>query len=238
MRLCHVVCFIALPLLVGCAGVEHTPPKFALAGQPLPVVVKLNEDKSGGAVSGVVHFRGAAEPAYHDTTLKPRGGRELSAELPTQDLAAGSAVQYYIDVQRGSTFVPLGSLEKPYVVRLVDEVELAVRNMRTEVRYSTAGRDVLIQLFTHDTKIDAAEVVYRPPFLPGEARAPMQGPGTKAAPDHYILLIPDFAVHEGDWQYAVIVWINRKPYRLPAEGWDSFYVGQRERRRDPERRDK
>lgn len=216
-NLCFIfVCCFGAMLLPACSSVKHDPQEYHRAGQPLPITVTLDR-KEGEAAKGAVHWRITGQNDYRALDLRQRGD-ELWAQLPVEQAPIGASVEYFIDVDKGGRFVPLGSVGDPYTTRIVDPVHFSILKMSHRVDYGDSHQPIRFHLYTGGARIDHAEVVYNAPDLPGEARAPMLGPG-----GHWFLEISDRGVRSGAWYYHINIHLNGKVYRLP-EGRDAGFI--------------
>lgn len=206
--------------LTGCgAGVRHAPKPAQLAGSALPVEVQVKTDKP---VRGEVSWRVYPETRYETLTLSRRAG-QLWTFLPTEAVAPGSTVEYFIDVTRDGKLYALGTPARPYATDILGATEFTLSQLSAHVYSGYAGEDVRLELRTGSNRL--GESVGQPlvellvPGLPGSNVTPMD-----PSRNGYATTIDGDAVGPGTWSYAIEVPVGDEIFRLPEAGFYSFTV--------------
>jgi len=211
------------------ASIRHAPRDIHPAGAALPVEVSLR-GVGDEPVSGVVHFR-ASPAAPYSAAEMARRAHQLWTLLPTEALPPDTVVEYYIDVAAGDELLALASPGLPFHTTLLDRTAFILANLRAVAYASDELNDVEIVLDTNGSPVEAPEIEYVLPNIPGVITAAMDPAGRHG----FRLRVPPDSVIPGIWRYALVLRVDGQEFRIPETGFASFEVARapRPHQRDP-----
>jgi hypothetical protein len=204
--------------LNGCGPVQHRHEPSVEMGQVLPIVVYLDVEP-GQHVDGTVYYRLPEDPVFRGESME-RIGDELHAGLPTQNLAAGESVAYYIHVLRDEQTHTFGSPAHPLKTLFLNREQYVREALEDQVDYGEAGERIRFVLRTGNVTAQKAEVIYEPP----DTAATIQERMSRRFSNQWVLEIDGEDVAAGRWRYGIYVTVDGKLYLVPEFEPGTFLV--------------
>ncbi|MBN1809212.1 MAG: hypothetical protein JW909_09100 [Planctomycetes bacterium] len=206
----------------GCGtGVTHRTYLYVEEGQALPLEVHVDVPP-GQPASGTLYYRTMGEVDYQAMQMSA-AGNFVSAQLPASLSVAGKTIEYFINVNKAGTVVPLRTLANPYRVQVLTRSQLIAKTIRLDIKKTYAGEPLTITYHAGKFPIQSVEFKYLAPWMPGEITLQLQ----PTQHGYWMAVIPGQFVREGNWQYRAEGVVENLPMITPASGRGTFVIEKR-----------